>query len=225
MSSNPVASADGRRVRRERSRAAVIEAVFELVLSGNGPPTVEQIAERSGVSASSIFRMFDGLDDMRAHAFEQFEHRYAHLLAANFAPDEGRSLRIDRLVRMRVDLYVGAGPLLTMVRHRAFDHESIADRVRMNRRRLADQVWSCFAAETTQLTRAESANLVALVDATPSPEAFEVLGAAHARTRRQIERTWRRAVTGLTDAWCSEGSGPPVTDATATADSRKQATT
>ena len=198
----------------------MIEAVFALVLDGNRPPTVEQIAEASGVSVSSIFRMFDGLDDLRSQAFEQFEHRYAHLLAADFAPTDDRPQRVDRLVRMRVELYVAAGPLLSMVRHRAFDHESIADRVRVNRRRLAEQVVSCFATEAGSLTPVEAANFFALVDATASPEAFEVLGAAHGRTGRQIERAWLRAITAIADDWCGEPVGPATRPKTMT-DSRK----
>lgn len=210
MSVDAPHAVDGRRARRERSRVAVIDAIFALVTDGKVPPPVEQIAERSGVSVSSIFRMFDGLEDMRNQAFEQFEARYSHLLEMTVDEHAPRGERIERLVRARIELYGAAGPLMKMARQRSLDHHPLADRITTQRALLAEQVQQCLRFETERLTPAEAANLVALVDATTSPEAFDVLGAAHARTRRQIEQTWRRAVAGLVASWC-DTQNPPIT--------------
>lgn len=193
---------DGRRARRERSRAAVIDAVFALVAEGKVPPPVEQLAERSGVSVSSIFRMFDGLDDMRTQAFEQFQERYSHLFRIEIDDCSSRAERIDQLVRSRCQLYSEAGPLMQLARQRAIEHEPIAERVEAQRAELSKQVQRCLRVEVATLTPVEAANLVAVIDATTSPEAFDLLGAAHERTRRQIEHTWRRSVASLVAAWC-----------------------
>ena len=80
----------------------MIDAVFALIQDGKGPPDAEQVAERSGVSVSSIFRMFDGLDDMRQAAVEQFEQRYSHLLVVDFDDEAPRRQRIARLARSRI---------------------------------------------------------------------------------------------------------------------------
>lgn len=198
---------DGRRARRERSRIAVIDAVFALIGDGKVPPSVEQIADRSGVSVSSIFRMFDGLDDMRSQAFRQFEIRYAHLLATDVDDTMDTALRIERFVRSRVELYSTAGPLMAMARHRALDHEPLAARISAQRVRLAGQTRRCFGPEARRLTPADGAHLIALIDATTSPEAFEVLGASHGRTRRQIDTTWRRALAALIAGWDATPTG------------------
>lgn len=195
---------DGRRARRERSRAAVIDAMFGLVADGKVPPSVEQLAERSGVSVSSIFRMFDGLDDMRAQAFEQFEDRYSHLFQIEVDQEASRTERIDRLVRSRCELYVEAGALMKLARQRALEHEPIAERVAGQRAVLSEQVQQCLRPEISALTPVEAANLAAIVDATTSPEAFDLLGAAHARTRRQVEQAWRRSIASLVATWCDE---------------------
>ncbi len=202
MSSDASLPVDGRRARRDRSRAAVIDAMFALVTDGKVPPSVEQVAERSGVSVSSIFRMFDGLDDMRDQAFEQFHVRYSHLLELDVDQSARRSERIDHLLRARVELFSAAGPLMGMARKRALDYEPFANRVSAQRTQLAEQVQLCLRPETRNLSPSGAANLVALVDASTSPEAYELLGAAHARTRRQIEQTWRRAVAALVASWC-----------------------
>lgn len=199
-----VAQTDGRRARRERSRSSVIDAVFALIQDGKVPPNVEQIAERSGVSVSSIFRMFDGLDDMRSQAFEQFEHRFAHLLAADFDAAQPLDDRIDRFVRRRIALNTAAGPLLRVARQRSLDHEPMAERVASYRSQLAHQAQRCFAPEAQSLTPTEAANLIALIDTTATPEAFDLLSATHARTPRQISHTWRRSIAVLIESWSGQ---------------------
>ena len=179
-----------------------------MIADGEVPPAVEQVAERSGVSVSSIFRMFDGLDDMRAQAVAEFQVRYAHLLAIDVEPTTPRSRRIELLVRSRVELCAAAGPLLRLARQRAIDHDPIAERVTTHRMMLAEQTRRFLSAETGELTPAEAANLVAVVDATTSPDAFEVLGAGHGRSRRQVERTWIRTVEAIVSDWC----GPDEND-------------
>jgi len=193
---------DGRKARRERSRNAVIEAAFALIHDGKVPPTADQVAERSGVSVSSIFRMFDGLDDMRSHAIERFRVEYEHLLVTDFDERTDRDVRAAQFVRSRVGLYGAAGPLMRLARQRALEHVRIAESVDEQRVMLAAQAHSCWRPEARDLTPTEAANLVALVDATTSPEAFDVLAAAHARTPRQVERTWRRSVLALLAEWC-----------------------
>ena len=71
---------DGRRLRRERGRDAVIDALFELLLEGSPTPKSDELARRAGVSEASVFRYFDSLDDLFLRAFQAFQERYAPLL-------------------------------------------------------------------------------------------------------------------------------------------------
>src|SRR6187431_377481 len=59
---------DGRSLRRERNREAVIEAFLALVREGNYDPGGAEIAERAGVSHRSVFRYFDDLADLMVTA-------------------------------------------------------------------------------------------------------------------------------------------------------------
>ena len=72
-------SEDGRRLRRARNRAAVIDSLLELIRMGETDPTVSKIAERAGVSHRSVFRYFDDMDDLARTAIDQ-ELREADLL-------------------------------------------------------------------------------------------------------------------------------------------------
>tara|TARA_B110000037_G_scaffold197660_1_gene235943 strand:+ start:178 stop:825 length:648 start_codon:yes stop_codon:yes gene_type:complete len=197
----PEQTIDGRRARRERSRAAVIDAVFVLVRHGKVPPTAEDVAEQAGVSVSSIFRNFDGLDDMQREAFDVFRERYVHLFDAMVDTDAPRSERVAKHVRARLDLLTVAGPMMQIARQRALDYQPIAEGVGRGRSQLSDQARAHFASEAAQLSPAGAANLLAVIDAMTSPEAYEVLQAAHGRSDRQISRSWNCSLTAILDRW------------------------
>ena len=192
---------DGRRARRERSRIAVIDAVFALLLDGKVPPTAEDVAERAGVSVSSIFRNFDGLDDMQREAFDVFRDRYVHLFDPVVDAAAPRAERVAKHVRARLDLLTVAGPMMQIARQRALDYQPMAEGVGRSRSQLSDQARAHFASEAAQLSPAEAANLLAVIDAMTSPEAYEVLQAAHGRSDRQISRSWVRSLTAILDSW------------------------
>lgn len=57
---------DGRTKRSLRTRAAVVDAVMELVKEGDLRPTAPRIAERAGVSLRSVFQHFNDLGVLHA---------------------------------------------------------------------------------------------------------------------------------------------------------------
>ena len=77
-----------------------------------------------------------------------------------------------------------------------------AEGVARMRDRLSTQTRQNFAAEVRNLTPAEAANLIALIDASTSPEAYDLMGAAHGRSARQIGRTWVRGLEVILAGWC-----------------------
>ena len=52
---------DGRRLRSERSRQAIIDAMMELIGEGNLVPTAQQASERAGVGIRTVFRHFSDM--------------------------------------------------------------------------------------------------------------------------------------------------------------------
>jgi AcrR family transcriptional regulator len=181
---------DGRRARRDRSRRAVVDAAFELILEGKGPLATEDVAERAGVSASSIFRIFDGLADLQQQSLDQFRKRFSHLLGATPSADADFDERVGFFVRNRLDLYEQAHPLMSMARARAFDHDVLVEAVARNRSILADQARACFEPELATLGPSDAADLVAIIDSLTSPEGFELMTRTHARSRKRITAAW-----------------------------------
>lgn len=194
---------DGRRARRERGRSAVIDAVFELAEEGKIPVTAELVADRSGVSVASIFRYFDGLDDLQLQTYRRFRERFAPLLGAIGAGP--RADRIAALVQSRLDLYEQAGPMMALGRLRALEHAPLLEASAETKAALADQVRTTFEPETRGTSPGRVAELVAVIDAFTSVEAWDVMRKTHARSRSQIATSWRHGLEALIDTWERDG--------------------
>ena len=171
-------------------------AAFALILDGKGAPSADDVAERAGVSVSSIFRNFDGLADIQQQAFELFARQYSHLLASPAVAGD-LPTRTASFVRRRLDLYEQAGPLMALGRVRAFDDDRFRAHIAEHRAALSEQVRACFGPEIDRRTPVEAANLVAVIDSLTSPEAFEVCARFHTRSRTQLIRMWTRAIEVL----------------------------
>lgn len=75
------APADGRLQRSERSRAAIVQALYELVGEGDLEPTAEQVAERAGVGIRTVFRHFSDMESLFSQMDARIEAEAQPLLA------------------------------------------------------------------------------------------------------------------------------------------------
>src|SRR5829696_2212104 len=67
-------SRDGRTVRAERTRQALVDALLALLYEGQLQPTAERISERAGVSERSLFQHFADREALyQAVAVQQYE--------------------------------------------------------------------------------------------------------------------------------------------------------
>ena len=72
---------DGRRLRSERSRQAIIDAMLALVEEGILVPTAQQVSERAGVGIRSVFRHFTDMESLLATADTKVRDQYQGLFA------------------------------------------------------------------------------------------------------------------------------------------------
>jgi TetR/AcrR family transcriptional regulator, regulator of autoinduction and epiphytic fitness len=95
---------DGRTVRAERTRRALVEALLALLNEGRLRPTAAEIAERAGVSERSVFQHFPDREALlEAVAREQYER----VMPTIRPVDASLSLaaRIDEFLAQRATLY------------------------------------------------------------------------------------------------------------------------
>jgi len=102
-------SSDGRLRRGERSREAIVAALFELVGEGVLQPTAQQVAERAEVGIRSVFRHFDDMDSLFATMDERLSADAVPILRE---ATTGGSLheRARALVQRRARLFERIGP-------------------------------------------------------------------------------------------------------------------
>jgi AcrR family transcriptional regulator len=91
---------DGRRARRDRSRDQAVDAFLDLLEEGVVRPTAQQVAERSGVSLRSIFRIFDDVETLHTEAAGRQLARSVHLYVQ--IPAEGP---LEDRVALMVETY------------------------------------------------------------------------------------------------------------------------
>src|SRR3954464_138805 len=96
---------DGRTVRRDRNRIAVLDAVLDLFSEGNFAPSAHEVARRSGVSLRWVYRYVADSDDLVRSAIERHIEKVAPLFVTD---DIGRGPfghRLDVFVETRLRVY------------------------------------------------------------------------------------------------------------------------
>ena len=95
---------DGRRLRSERSRCAIIEAALTLQEEGVLVPTAQQISDRAGVGIRSFFRHFEDMEALFAAVDELIRDSYEALFLGG---DRDGSIeeRIERAVIRRSEAF------------------------------------------------------------------------------------------------------------------------
>lgn len=182
-------AADGRRLRRERNREAVVDALLELYREGNLAPSAEEVTTRAGVSARSLFRYFDDVDDLSQQAIDRAHAEVRHLLVVHAAADDPFERRVEALVAQRDELFEAVESAALVTRLRAPFHLVVATNLARARAHLRGQVASLFAAELAALPRAVAVRRLAAADVATSFEGYRLL-----RDDQRLDRAEARAV-------------------------------
>lgn len=66
MNPPDILPADGRRLRSQNSRNAIVAAMLELVAEGRITPSAEEVASRAGVGLRTVFRHFTDMESLYA---------------------------------------------------------------------------------------------------------------------------------------------------------------
>ena len=70
------AKVDGRRLRSNRSRRVIVEAMLQLIDGGNLVPTAQQVADHAKVGIRSVFRHFEDMEAIFATADELWRNDF-----------------------------------------------------------------------------------------------------------------------------------------------------
>lgn len=169
------ATVDGRRRRREANREAVVEALLGLFREGRLTPSTDEIAERAGISARSLFRYFDDNDAMTRTAIIRQQEHLAPLYDHGAHPKMPLPQRVERFVAGRTRLLAEMGEVGRLARARSIEQPLLAVEIARIRTVLRQQVASLFEAELRSRSTADRATTLAALDVAASWEAYDLL--------------------------------------------------
>jgi AcrR family transcriptional regulator len=95
---------DGRRLRSERSRQAIVDAALALMNEGVLVPTAQQISTRAGVGIRSFFRHFEDMESLFETADEHIRDSYEALFLGGDRDGTAQD-RIEHAVERHADAY------------------------------------------------------------------------------------------------------------------------
>ena len=193
---------DGRNLRRQRNRDAVIDALLGLYHEGNLNPGSAEIAERADLSPRSLFRYFDGADDLSASAIDRQLDSVRHLFTIDLEDDASLADRVAALARRQVTLFEAAGPTIHVVRLRAPFNQVVQERLSTNRLRVRRQIAELFSAELGRMDDTAATATLAALDVMCSWESYELLRRDQGHSEHEAESVMRRSLTALLAPEC-----------------------
>jgi AcrR family transcriptional regulator len=183
---------DGRRLRSERTRQAIIGAYLELLRRSPVMPTASQIAEQAGCSARSIFERFSDLDALSlATADYAIAQGQAEAVARHI--DGDRPTRIQSHVETRAHACEKWLPLWRIITNQ----DQIADlktRVVLVRLANIERMKLMYALELSNLREPARNQLLIALAALTSFESWDQMRHCHGLSIEAAQAVWRSAI-------------------------------
>lgn len=190
-----MASVDGRNARRERNVARVLDVVLEMFAEDALFPTMDQVAERSGLSLRSLYRYFADPSELVHAAIDRHQtitREAAHLPAIGEGPLLGR---IEDFVAMRVRMHAQFGASFRATLANAHRHPIVAETLADRRRQISLQFEQQFAPELKG-PKAERDALLRVGDALTQMDTIHLM-ASQGATSEQISAALKRGLRSL----------------------------
>jgi AcrR family transcriptional regulator len=143
---------DGRVLRGERNRQAVVDAFLSLVQEGAVAPTAQAVAERAGVSARSVFHHFQDMESLLASAAEAHVRQFLPMMEP-LASDGPFAARRDAFVAQRAKLAEKVLPVFRAAMRAEPVSEVVGGRMAWATARLRSELVKVFALELADADR------------------------------------------------------------------------
>ena len=183
---------DGRRLRSERTRLAIIEAYQELLRRNSVMPTAVQIAEQAGCSVRSVFERFSDLDALSlATADYTIAQGQAEAVARHV--DGDRPTRIRSHVETRARACEKWLPLWRIITNQ----DQVAElRTRVVLVRLAniERMKLMYRRELSSLPEAAADELLIALAVLTSFESWDQMHHCHGLSMEAGQGVWRSAI-------------------------------
>ena len=198
-------SADGRRARTVRTRAAILDSAVSQIEAGDLKPTAASIAAGAGLSVRSVFQHFADLDDLFLAVADRQTNRVAVLYASMVYVGDFSS-RLEAFLGYRVELYEFIAPFRRLALHHERLSPVVASRMQLAREIHRYDVERAFAPETEILRARGESTIVAQIAGLSSFVTWDEWRRVEQLTVEETRRLLGRSLAGLlADALDAEG--------------------
>ena len=184
-------SVDGRTRRGARNREAIIDALIACYNDGFLAPSVQEVAERAGVSARSVHNHFVDVEALRTEVADRQWARVAPL-ASYLDVEQSVATRVEELIKQRAALFEAGAPVRRAALLQLPDSPAITARLARADRALRNQISAGFPEMPS--------DLLDVVDALASWDTWNRLRSAQgmsvARAKRVLVRSIRTLIEG-----------------------------
>jgi len=192
-----VETSDGRSARRERNRAAVLDALIELTTEGADDPSIDDIADRAGVSYRSVYRYFNDRSEMMDAATDRAMAWIQPLVqraSSTADPSDPLDHRIDAVVDARVELYFRIAETIRAAMTKSFSNRKIHEHFLNIRRVSRIQIHDQFHNELKRFSPEECELRITSIDQVLSFMGLDYVIYERKHTREELERYLRGAL-------------------------------
>jgi AcrR family transcriptional regulator len=183
---------DGRRLRSERTRLAIIEAYLELLRQNPTMPTAAQLAEQAGCSVRSIFARFPDLDALSVATVDYaIVQGQAESVARHV--DGDRPTRIQSHVETRARACERWLPLWRIIANQDQVAE-LKTRVVMVRLANIERLKLTYRLELARLTESKREQLLTALAVLISFESWDQMRHCYGLSMEAAQGVWRSAI-------------------------------
>jgi AcrR family transcriptional regulator len=175
MSSIPASAVDGRSLRRERNRQDIVNALLDLIETGETEISAALIASKAGLSERSIFRYFDDVNDLYRSVCDLAFSKEIEYALIDDAGVGSLDTKIENFVNQRVRIYTMNEKIAPAARSFAFKNPIIKNQLVVGRKLLRNQIIKHFAEELSAFDKQQQQVAVAIIDSLTTFEYYDMM--------------------------------------------------
>jgi len=175
MSSIPASAVDGRSLRRERNRQDIVNALLDLIETGETEISAALIASKAGLSERSIFRYFDDVNDLYRSVCDLAFSKEIEFALIDDAGVGSLDTKIENFVNQRVRIYTMNEKIAPAARSFAFKNPIIKNQLVVGRKLLRTQIIKHFAEELSAFDKQQQQVAVAIIDSLTTFEYYDMM--------------------------------------------------
>jgi AcrR family transcriptional regulator len=187
---------DGRRLRSERSRQAIIEAYLALLHETSRMPTAARIAEQAGCSTRLVFERFKDLFALNV-ATADYALAQARLEATARHVDGDRATRIRSQVETRARICERWLPFWRIAKANQAGSKEFRDRIEHVRRASLERLKLMYRRELSTLPDAERERLLVALGALIDFDSWDQMRNEHNLSAEAARAVWIQAIDRL----------------------------